>query len=477
MDNSYDKNWCLERLMVSGGSGEGSPLKMRPCETGRIKQMWVYDKQEKVIMSEKNANGEGFCIVRDGKQLVSKQCSTGGGLGVNTTISDGALNLIQNDPKTGWINMETANNKFYFAIDPIRIFSRVKLLRSGTENSSYDKWQLRYHGPSEFPSSIPSPIPSNKPSTWPSMDPSSNPSKMPRSQSSKILKWVPVYTKGTLSEPYAEKNLFDAIWAQSPNQILRRKCLDCTLTHQDIYYRRFDTNGLPSGFDLLNLVLENWFSDSKINHNTFDVNFKLYSTYDDALTDNNEWKFCNFDDAGIGFPRDCGPLFNVSSQWNSLNRGGKSNIGFYVEGLDEIPSSDPRSTTMTYLNNVGANPTELLDVCSGDCNTDSDCKDDLVCFQILVAGSPVPGCIGDVHLDWDYCADPTTEDYRLALKNSEGWDPTGPLGICTGDCDYDSDCESGLVCFHRNVDGELSVPGCSVTVHSVYDYCVDPALM
>ena len=148
MDNRNDKNWCLERLTVSG-STEGSPLKMRPCETGSIKQMWVFDKQAGVI---KSAN-DIFFIARDGRQLVSQPFTVAPD--VTTSISEGALNLTQDGSKTGSISMETANKfKFYFAIDSIRIFSRVKLLKSGTENSSYDKWQLRYHGPSEFPSSV-----------------------------------------------------------------------------------------------------------------------------------------------------------------------------------------------------------------------------------------------------------------------------------------------------------------------------------
>ena len=149
MGKRNDKNWCLERMVVAG-STEGSPLKMRPCESGKMKQMWFYDRQEEVIKSN------DFCIARDGKQLVSKQCDDDPtkSSGVRTSISQDALNLNQNSSITGTISMQTTKNKFYFAIDSIRIFSRVKLLKSGTENSSYDRWQLRYKGPSEFPSSV-----------------------------------------------------------------------------------------------------------------------------------------------------------------------------------------------------------------------------------------------------------------------------------------------------------------------------------
>lgn len=156
MDGKEDKNWCLERLL--SGSVGGNPLKMRPCEKEENKQTWFYDMQTKVITSS-SEDGE-FCITRNGKQLVAIAC---GSTNVDTLISKGALNLSkEGDATQGSISMKTENNnEFYFAIDSIRIFSRVKLLKKGTENSSFDKWQLRYKGSSKFlnpesPSSSPS---------------------------------------------------------------------------------------------------------------------------------------------------------------------------------------------------------------------------------------------------------------------------------------------------------------------------------
>jgi hypothetical protein len=46
----------------------------------------------------------------------------------------------------------------------------------------------------------------------------------------------------------------------------------------------------------------------------------------------------------------------------------------------------------------------------------------------------------------------------------------GGLGVCEGDCDYDSDCGIGLMCFQRN--GNEPVPGCSGSGKSGWDYCV-----
>ena len=44
---------------------------------------------------------------------------------------------------------------------------------------------------------------------------------------------------------------------------------------------------------------------------------------------------------------------------------------------------------------------------------------------------------------------------------------TGGLGVCEGDCDTDSDCGIGLMCFQRG--GNEPVPGCSGTTKSGWD--------
>jgi len=47
--------------------------------------------------------------------------------------------------------------------------------------------------------------------------------------------------------------------------------------------------------------------EGKVISNTMNKDFKLFSNLNDAKTDTNAWKFCNFNDDGVGFPRDCGP--------------------------------------------------------------------------------------------------------------------------------------------------------------------------
>lgn len=47
-----------------------------------------------------------------------------------------------------------------------------------------------------------------------------------------------------------------------------------------------------------------------------------------------------------------------------------------------------------------------------------------------------------------------------------------PLGKCQGDCDEDTDCIDGLICYYRRA-GE-AVPGCGGELSTNVDYCVDP---
>merc|ERR1719503_473706 len=77
----------------------------------------------------------------------------------------------------------------------------------------------------------------------------------------------------------------------------------------------------------------------------------------------------------------------------------------------------------------------------------------------------------------DYCinaattAAPTSGSGPPTLTDF-GWTATG-LSLCQGDCDTDSDCNGGLVCYHR--DDSSPVPGCSGTGVDQMDYCITAA--
>ena len=109
--------------------------------------------------------------------------------------------------------------------------------------------------------------------------------------------------------------------------IVRRECSSCTSTaHQDIYYKRPTA---PETFEPYSYMVSDWISTSNTQH----IDFELYSTFEDAVSGTNPWCCCTFDDAGIGFPRDCGPLSTIGGNWNSAGRGGQADVRFSVPGV------------------------------------------------------------------------------------------------------------------------------------------------
>jgi hypothetical protein len=90
---------------------------------------------------------------------------------------------------------------------------------------------------------------------------------------------------------------------------------------------------------IYDLFTDTW-SIKSSEYNYFNVDFKLYSSVLDAEQDKNPWKFCNGDDPGVGFPRDCGPTGNVPSKWiakNSRRKCGASQTITLKIGQPSIP--------------------------------------------------------------------------------------------------------------------------------------------
>ena len=87
--------------------------------------------------------------------------------------------------------------------------------------------------------------------------------------------------------------------------------------HKNVVYKRLTP---LNGLDLAQTLTTNWFSTGKVDNNVFNVDFKLFTSLPDAKADRNAWKFCNFNDPGVGFPRDCGPSGAVGGQWISTYR-------------------------------------------------------------------------------------------------------------------------------------------------------------
>lgn len=65
----------------------------------------------------------------------------------------------------------------------------------------------------------------------------------------------------------------------------------------------------------------------------------------------------------------------------------------------------------------------------GDCDNDSDCQGDLICFH-RNATEPVPGCAGNGPSDWDYCISrPSTS---LISPSIDFCTPSYPCARCYG---------------------------------------------
>lgn len=144
-----------------------------------------------------------------------------------------------------------------------------------------------------------------------------------------VVGWTRVLSKGAA---YGATDLGAAstntIFAISPNRIFRRLCINCASTHKVIFYKRISDT--PPGFSIYDHMASNWLSGN----NLLGADFGLYNNYGDALAGVNTWQYCNYDNATVGFPRECGPLANgaVEAQWNSFQQlGGQSAVAFDVD--------------------------------------------------------------------------------------------------------------------------------------------------
>lgn len=138
--------------------------------------------------------------------------------------------------------------------------------------------------------------------------------------------WVKVVGRDSLAAPSLGREGFRTIFEQSPNKIVLRVCITCNKSHQFIYYKRITP--LPEDMDLQDYLKNHWKSES----NSLNVDFKLFSTYQEALAETNPWQVCNYDHPHIGFPRECGPESIVRNQWSKFEwRSGRSDVAFYVE--------------------------------------------------------------------------------------------------------------------------------------------------
>ena len=118
-----------------------------------------------------------------------------------------------------------------------------------------------------------------------------------------------------------------------------------------------------------------------------------------------------------------------------------------------------------------------LESCFGDCDSDSDCKPGLYCFTRDPDEFPeIPGCTGSTEEanGYDVCFErPANYVFKTGNEGNDNRGNPYLLGACEGDCDNNSECAEGLVCFQRT--GFEPVPNCEgVGRKAGDDICINP---
>jgi len=154
--------------------------------------------------------------------------------------------------------------------------------------------------------------------------------------------WTLIRSTGDLYTEEMSVDVFPSLFEDSGSKIIRVVCESCdSIPHQEIFYKRLT----PAPADMLDIIERDWRSSG----NTFNVDFKLYSSYSDATNDENAWTFCGgFNVEGQGFPGTCGPLGEVADQWMSIDikelqspELGQLDVAIFVESAiaaDDIAS-------------------------------------------------------------------------------------------------------------------------------------------
>eukprot|EP00536_Pseudo-nitzschia_multiseries_P012810 jgi/Psemu1/209710/e_gw1.509.9.1 len=160
----------------------------------------------------------------------------------------------------------------------------------------------------------------------------------------------------------------------------------------------------------------------------------------------------------------------------------------YKRGTNPVFTTPGRTSSST-TGKITTRPilsVKKLGQCEGDCNSDEDCAEGLFCFMRDGQMASVPGCEGFDESRTDYCTSisltATNNDNQAPINNAP-WlfvypeNPPNPwnfpLQACQGDCDRDSDCAEGLICYTRRA-GSTTIPGCSGISTTRTDFCVSP---
>jgi len=124
-------------------------------------------------------------------------------------------------------------------------------------------------------------------------------------------------------------------------------------THQNemhsVYVR---TSSVPDGMDAYDYFTQTWNSTN----NVLGTDFELYDSLDDARARQDQWGYCNYDDIGVGYPRDCGKTALVGGQWFAMGQSLRSFAlftGAQCESFKVFPANPAATTNPVASSNCG----------------------------------------------------------------------------------------------------------------------------
>ena len=138
----------------------------------------------------------------------------------------------------------------------------------------------------------------------------------------------------TIEETYIDNALH--LLHESGNGIVRMMCSDCEVGYEDVYYKRI--TAIPD--DLMSTLMYDFKSTAK---NILNRDFKIFSSYEDALNNTNAWEVCEKTTQIMAFPAQCKPnatsptptkWHRAQSKTSLANRDDAStnrHLGYYIE--------------------------------------------------------------------------------------------------------------------------------------------------
>jgi len=124
--------------------------------------------------------------------------------------------------------------------------------------------------------------------------------------------YLTLFQHGSFGSQQLNESEFNKCFWEAGTGIMRRSCNPCPM--EEVFIRVYPRS--PTDWNAYQELLVTWSASG------FRSTFDIFMSLEDAFAGQNPWTYCNGNDPGIGFPRDCGPTGPQSYQWTSFTHGG-----------------------------------------------------------------------------------------------------------------------------------------------------------